>query len=126
MKVVKKFKDFSLVKEDLENGELAPSTEVSAGKPTEVEETPLTQVSSALGLEVETDDRGEFIKTEEGKIRYFSETGYYNETKRKSYGEDVQAVINSLQIPAEEGETSVVEGRRHKKSCKKGCNCHKK
>lgn len=124
-RIVKKFSDFSYLKEDIQNMDEVPNVsneldvvDKDLGN-TEVEESPLTQISEETGLPIESDDRGDFIKTESGVIRYFSETGYYNETNKKKYGEDISSVLNSIKsspIP-------VSENKKHTSSCRSGCGC---
>jgi len=122
-RIVKNFSDFSYLKEEMETEEVSNElgSEVSTKDVGEVEESPLSQISEETGLEISSDERGDFIQTEEGDIiRYFSETGYYNETKKKKYGEDIAEVINSIQP------ISIQENRRHKSSCRTGCGCQTK
>jgi hypothetical protein len=117
-RIVKNFNDFSYIKENLED---KIESESSLG---EVEESPLSQVGDEIGLSVNKDDKGDFLKTENGDIiRYYSETGFYNETKKKKYGEDISELINSIQSKTEESEP-VRESRSCKtKSCRNNCRC---
>lgn len=124
-RIVKKFSDFSYIKEDIQNmGEIPSDVDGESSEDVqdtpigEVEESPLSQISEETGIAIDQDDKGEFIKTEDGDvIRYYSETGYYNETTKKKYGESVTDVINSLQS------APVSESKKH--TCRSGCGCTK-
>lgn len=123
-RVLKNFKDFSINEnienevpmddQHLENPEIEEST-----TEVEEEESPLSQLSEKSGLPISKDDKGDFIKTNDGDvIRYFSETGYYNETKRKKYDEDIQSVLNDIGI--------VTESRRNRCCLPGQCSCKTK
>jgi hypothetical protein len=134
-RILKNFKDFSINENienelpmetsDMEISDMETSSEMGTMdiKEIEEEESPLSQLSEQSGLPINKDDKGDFLKTGDGDvIRYFSETGYYNETKRKKYGEDIQSALAEI---GEVKQLPVTESK--KKCCLPGqCGCKSK